>query len=135
MDHQVMKPQYAGIAQRLFLDMLHKRRVGRRSDDGVQCVPHKAEPAVQNERRNAKAHHAVQPVKAGEMGDDRGDKHCRGGDDVIAGVRRGGQQRFGLDDAANRLVETAYPQLDGDGGKQHCHSEPAKQHTGGMENF
>ena len=134
-DHQVMHAQHAGVAQCLFLDVLHQFRVGGCAQQRVNGVFHKHGTAVQDERRYAQAHQAVDAVKAGELRQNRGCQHRCRGDDVIAGVSGSGKQRLRLNGCANVPVEGTHPELNEDGCRQHRDHDPVEGHRRGVQDF
>ena len=127
MHHQIMHPQHARIAAHGVLNVLHKGRVGRFPQQCAERIPHHADAAVQDEHSHAKAHHAVHPGNAGELGDKQRYQHRRCRDHIVAAVRCCGHKHLGIDHAANAAVEGSHPKLYQDRCRQHRHAQPAER--------
>ena len=115
--HEVVCAQDLRIGHDLVADCLDELGVGRLPQQRADGVAHQAHAADADEDTHAQACPAIE-VKAGRLRNKRRHQDRARGDDVVFGVLRRGDERFGVDAIAQRAVERCHPELNEHGRSQ-----------------
>ena len=91
-NHQIMHAQHAGIAHQLFADMADQFRRRRVAQQRVKRLFDQRNAADEDEHRHRRADIAIQ-FQPGQLGGNRAQQHCAGGDHIVAAVAGRGLQR------------------------------------------
>ena len=133
-NHQVVISQNLGLGADVVHDTRLKFGGGSFAKQGTDGLLRQLGTAVENEQRHGQTHEAVNGQPGNGL-DDGGQQDGGGGDDVVAAVLGGCEQSGGVDFPAQRPVEQAQPQLDGDGQHQHRRQRGGKHHRHRGEDF
>ncbi len=128
--HQVVRAQHPGVGHDGGADLLHHFGIGRRAQQRVDGIADQPPARPEDEDSDRKAHPAID-VQTEDTGGQQGKQHRRGGDDIVAAVGRGSQQRARIDQPAHPGIKARQPELDQDGKDQDAQAQGAEHGSRG----
>ena len=128
-DHEVVRPEHAGIAHDLVADVLDVGRVGDLAQKRAHGLPDELHAAPEDESAHGQARPAVE-VDVDELRDDGGREDRRRGDDIVSRVHGRGLEGLRGDGAPEAPVERRHPELDRH--RAHEHDDHGRPELGGL---